>query len=78
MIEYTVDPSAIALRHDFRMEKWTKLTEGHFDYPCWSRDGRYIYFNNGAMFVRVRISDGKVEDVASLKGVRRTAGPFGQ
>src|SRR5215470_14169413 len=37
------------------MEKWTKLTEGHFDYPCWSRDGRYIYFNKGAVFVRVRI-----------------------
>jgi serine/threonine protein kinase/Tol biopolymer transport system component len=67
--------------YDFRTKKWTKLAEASVGYPSWSRDGRYIYFDRTSSalpaLARVRISDGRVEEVASLKDVRRAAGPFG-
>jgi serine/threonine protein kinase/Tol biopolymer transport system component len=67
--------------YDFRTERWTKLMDATVGYPNWSRDGRYIYFDGSSAsiqaFVRVRISDGKLEEVASLKDVRRAAGAFG-
>jgi len=47
----------------------------------WSHNGQYLYFdsslNDDPAFVRVRISDHKLERVASLKGVRRFSGQFG-
>jgi hypothetical protein len=50
-------------------------------YPTWSHDGRYIYFDTtfvqDASFFRVRISDHKLERVASLKGLRQYWGDFG-
>jgi Tol biopolymer transport system component len=68
--------------YDFRTEKWTKLAEANLGYPSWSRDGRYIYFDGSSAttqaLLRVGISDGKLEEVASLKDVRRAAGPFAQ
>jgi eukaryotic-like serine/threonine-protein kinase len=68
--------------YDFRTEKWTKLAEADVGYPNWSRDGRYIYFDGSSgtaqVLLRVEINDGKVEEAASLKDVRRAAGPFGQ
>jgi Tol biopolymer transport system component len=67
--------------YDFGTEKWTKLVDASAGYPNWSRDGRYIYFDGSSAsiqaFFRVRISDGKLEEVASLKDVRRAAGAFG-
>jgi Tol biopolymer transport system component len=58
------------------------------DYPCWSRDGQFIYFEynyhggNGSGFeiCRVRVRDRKLERLANLKGVRfpqAAAGWFG-
>jgi serine/threonine protein kinase/Tol biopolymer transport system component len=68
--------------YDFKTEKWTKLAEARIGYPSWSRDGRYIYFDgtsaNTQALVRVRVSDGTLEEVASLKDLRRAAGPFAQ
>jgi Tol biopolymer transport system component len=67
--------------YDFKTQKWRTLAEASIGYPNWSRDGRYIYFDcdspTNPAFIRVRISDGKMEEVASLKGVRRAAGHFG-
>jgi len=68
--------------YDFMTKKWTKLAEASVGYPNWSRDGRYIYFDGSSgtvqALVRVGINDGKVEEVATLKDVRRAAGPFAQ
>jgi Tol biopolymer transport system component len=68
--------------YDFSTEKWTKLADGSPSYPNWSRDGRYVYFDNlsstAPVLLRVRISDGTVEEVAGLKNVRSATGPFGQ
>jgi eukaryotic-like serine/threonine-protein kinase len=67
---------------DFSTHEWRELAKVSVGYNNWSRDGRYIYFNNlasenGASIERVRISDGKVEQVVSLKGLRLAIGNFG-
>jgi Tol biopolymer transport system component len=45
-------------------------------WPIWSRDSRYLYFSNTSSD-RLRISDGKVEHVASWNGLRTADGTFG-
>jgi serine/threonine protein kinase/Tol biopolymer transport system component len=56
---------------DFRSRKWSQLTRAPLGFPNWSADGKYIYFlrvpDNPAV-LRVRISDRRVQQVASLKG----------
>jgi eukaryotic-like serine/threonine-protein kinase len=68
------------LLFDFNSQRWTELTKAHFEYPSWSQDSAYIYFNtsgNDAAFFRVRIRDRKLERVVSLKNLPRNAGSFG-
>jgi eukaryotic-like serine/threonine-protein kinase len=68
------------LLFDFKSQRWTKLANARFEYPSWSRDSAYIYFNtsgdDGAFF-RVRIRDHKLERIVSLKNLPRNAGSFG-
>jgi eukaryotic-like serine/threonine-protein kinase len=59
---------------DFTTRKWTELLQTSVGYMSWSKDGKAIYFDrpggtNPAMY-RVRISDGKLEQLFSLKNVR--------
>ncbi len=67
---------------DFTTRKWTELVAGvggTVNWPSWSRDGKHIYFDGGfqgAIF-RTRISDHKLEQVLSLKGLRRAWGGWG-
>lgn len=66
---------------DRATQKWQDLVSMPMGYPSWSHDGQYIYFdttlNDDAAFLRVRISDHKVERLLSLKAVRQYWGPFG-
>jgi len=60
---------------DFDTRKWSVLAQGNLAYPCWSRDGQYVYFlqpasNPGVM--RAGIRDRKLEQVVSLKGFQMT------
>jgi hypothetical protein len=60
---------------DFRTQKWRELAKGSVNYHNWSSDGQYIYFDNVAMepdpgIFRVRVTDGKIERLVSLKDVR--------
>jgi serine/threonine protein kinase/Tol biopolymer transport system component len=61
---------------DLQTQKWSQLTRTPDNYPNWSANGRYIYFlgrPSGTYEVfRVRISDHKVELVASPKGFTTT------
>jgi eukaryotic-like serine/threonine-protein kinase len=60
-------------------QKWSELAKGAIGYPSWSRDGKYIYFDTTTGdFMRVRISDHKLEPVVSLKGLSRASGPWSQ
>ena len=60
---------------DFQTGKWSDLIHTAVDFPSWSKDGQSIYFvhypENPAV-LRVRISDGKLEQVADLKGFTPT------
>ena len=62
-------------------QKWQELASMPIGYPSWSRDGQYIYFDTtlseDAAFLRVRVSDHKLERLFSLKGMRRFWGSFG-
>jgi len=64
---------------DFKKQKWSDLVKGLVGYPCWSHDGRFVYFmsviENRAL-KRVAIPEGKIEELANFKLVR-TAGLFG-
>ena len=59
---------------DFEAKKWTALDSGG-GVMQWSRDGKFLYhlqYGKDPAIMRVRMSDRKVERVASLK--RRPAG----
>jgi Tol biopolymer transport system component/DNA-binding winged helix-turn-helix (wHTH) protein len=65
----------------FADRKWSELMEGPFNGGSFSRDGKYFYFDTERVadpaVYRLRISDRKVERVASLQGIRRTPGFLG-
>jgi WD40 repeat protein len=41
-----MDSTGIML-FDFKTQKWSVLTKGILGYPCWSRNGRFLYFLRG-------------------------------
>lgn len=65
---------------DFTSKKWTALFERNAYDPNWSRDGKYIYFTvsfvSEPAIVRIRLSDKKIERLATLKGFRQVGGSF--
>jgi eukaryotic-like serine/threonine-protein kinase len=67
---------------DLASRKWTDLVSMGCSYPNWSRDSRYVYFNNSYQrklrIYRVRVSDRKTEMVAEIPDIGRMAvGRFG-
>jgi eukaryotic-like serine/threonine-protein kinase len=59
---------------DFKSQKWSELLSGNFVNWSVSPDGKYLYFATGGaepQAKRVRLSEGKVEPIASLTGLRR-------
>jgi eukaryotic-like serine/threonine-protein kinase len=68
------------LLFDFQSQKWRELAKADFGYPTWSRNSEYIYFDtveSNAAFFRVRMRDGRVERLVTLKDVQRKLGAFG-
>ena len=61
---------------DIKTQKWSKLLIETVGYPCWSRDGRHVYFlktgiaNPGVE--RIAVPSGKIELVANLKEFQMT------
>jgi DNA-binding winged helix-turn-helix (wHTH) protein/Tol biopolymer transport system component len=58
---------------DFKTRKWTHLVSGSFTHWILSVDRKYLYYTTGGddpEVMRVRFSDGKVEEIASLKNFR--------
>ncbi len=57
---------------EFKTRQWTQIASGA-GFPTWSRDGQYVYFmrpGEDTAILRVRVTDTRIEEVASLKGVR--------
>jgi Tol biopolymer transport system component len=69
--------------YDRPARKWRRLAGGlgTIGTPAWSHDGRYLYFDlassHDSIYMRVRVSDGKAEQLASLRNVRRFLGIWG-
>ena len=67
--------------YDFNTRTWAGWPIANPGFPSWSRDGSYIYFDSVSstetVFVRMRITDGKLEQIAELKNVQRAGGLFG-
>ena len=66
---------------DLTAQKWNDLASIFVAYPCWSHDGRQIYFNgvldNQEGYYRVQVSNGKLERIFSMKGFQAAGGAFG-
>ena len=65
------------LLYDVNARKWSTLANmKNIQNPRWSKDSNYIYFDTvdvqDPAIYRVRRVDGKLEQLASLKGFRRT------
>jgi Tol biopolymer transport system component/DNA-binding winged helix-turn-helix (wHTH) protein len=77
----TTDSQALML-FDRGNRQWTELARMGIGFPSWSHDGQYLYFDSilteDPPFLRVRISDHRLERIASLKDIRRLWGPNGE
>jgi Tol biopolymer transport system component len=71
----SLDSSRLAL-FDFSTQKWDEVVNGTFmSWPCWSHDGRYVYYLQGNInpaVMRLRTADKKVERVVDLKDIHTT------
>jgi Tol biopolymer transport system component len=69
--------SSTLMLYDFHVQKWSKwLTEpGNVAYPSWSKDGKYIYFDNfltdHPTARRVRLAEDRSEELYSLADFKR-------
>ncbi len=60
---------------DFSTRQWSELGKIRVGYPSWSHDSKYVYFDSierEQSFYRLRVVDRKLEQVVSLKGIKRT------
>jgi hypothetical protein len=58
---------------DFETQKWSLLVKGIFQHWMTSIDGEYLYLmagGNDPKILRVRLSNGTLDTVASLKNFR--------
>jgi Tol biopolymer transport system component len=68
------------LLFDFKTQKWADwITEpGAIGFPTWSRDGRYVYYDNTSTkkpaFLRVKVGQTRSESLIDLKDMRRYGG----
>jgi serine/threonine protein kinase len=66
---------------DLTSQKWAELAKIFVAYPVWSKNARYLYFDgildNQEGYFRVRITDGKLERIFSMKGFQAVGGAFG-
>jgi Tol biopolymer transport system component len=68
---------------DLNTHRWRRLagSVGTIGMPAWSEDGVFIFFDDNSThdskYLRVRVSDGKIEQLASLRTVRRYLGNWG-
>lgn len=67
--------------YDFVTHTWKTLTDQNANYPNWTADGKYLYFDTitgkEPAMNRVSVPGGKLEQVVSLKEIRRPIGAFG-
>ena len=79
MAATTVDGQKLLI-FDVTAQKWSDLAQGSISAIRWAQDNKYVYFDTQSStepaVYRVRLSDRKMETVASLKNLRRVILPF--
>jgi hypothetical protein len=68
------DPKCEFVTFDFTTQKWSHLVDGPLEHWMPSSDGKYLYYSTGNVdpkVMRIRFSDRRVEEITSLKNVRR-------
>ena len=74
ILAYTPDNKRLMV-FDFKTHKWAEWANGDFNFINWSRNREYLYFDStygkDPAFYRLRVSDHKVERVATLKDLGR-------
>lgn len=79
VVANTVDRQKLML-FDFTTRKWSELVSMSIGYTQWSGDSKFVYFDTGSSaglaFYRVRLTDQKLERVASFKDIRRVFTAF--
>jgi Tol biopolymer transport system component/predicted Ser/Thr protein kinase len=62
------------LLFDFQTQKWTDWVSapGSIGSPTWSRDGRYVYYNQKPGYRRVKVGQTRSELIVDLKDLRRS------
>jgi Tol biopolymer transport system component/DNA-binding winged helix-turn-helix (wHTH) protein len=69
--------------YEFASQKWITAAKilGSIGYMAWSRDSKYVSFDTldakEPVFYRLRVADGHLERVVSLKDIPRFWGPWG-
>jgi len=79
-IDALTDDAEKLMLFDFTTQKWVELAKVNANYHWWSQDSKYIYsdtFGGTSGFFRIRISDRKLDWVASFKDFRRAGGVTG-
>jgi len=75
----TIDGQKLMI-FDVSSQRWSEVAKQNVNAIRWSRDSQYVYFdtqsNADPTIYRVRVSDKKLESVASLKSLRRVILPF--
>jgi Tol biopolymer transport system component len=69
--------------YDFRAQKWSVwiANTNNINYPYWSSDSRYVYYDNFAtenpQCHRIKVGENRPEDLYSLSGLRQYFGIWG-
>jgi len=69
--------------YDTKSQQWRQIAKDmdNFGYLAWSADSSFIYFDTAlsknAAYVRLKISDGKVEQLVDMKNMRTFVNQFG-
>jgi serine/threonine protein kinase/Tol biopolymer transport system component len=77
------DDNAKLLLYDTKSQQWRQIAKevDSFGYLAWSADSAFIYFDTAlgknAAYVRVKISDGTLEQLVDMKNMRTFVNQFG-
>jgi serine/threonine protein kinase/Tol biopolymer transport system component len=79
LVANTVNRQKLML-FDFNTQKWSELISMSIGYTQWSSDSKFVYFDTGTStdpaIYRIRLTDKKLERVASFKDIRRVFTAF--
>src|SRR5205823_3771472 len=75
-------PRKRASIYNVSTHEWKRLPPVEYNSWAWSHDSKYIYYDSPSgdqrAVMRLRLADVRIEKVATLTGIRRATGAFGE